>query len=61
MATSTDTEPDSVKNTCSRSPGNNAASRAANDVAGACTSPPSITCGMRCSCAATAARMCGWL
>ena len=52
---------DSVKNTCSSSPGNNAASRAANSTAGACTSPPSITCGMRSSCAATAARMCGWL
>ena len=33
--------------------------RAANDVTDACTRPPSITCGMRSSCDATAARMCG--
>ena len=46
MATSTATEPDSEKNTRSRSPGSSAASRRASVSACSCTSPPNITCGI---------------
>ncbi len=46
MAISTATEPDSEKNTRSRSPGTSAASRRASVSACSCTSPPNITCGM---------------
>ncbi len=53
MATSTATEPDSEKNTRSRSPGNNAASRRASVSACSCTSPPNITCGISASCRST--------
>ena len=61
MATSTATEPDSEKNTRSRSPGSSAASRRASVSACSCTRPPNITCGIVGSWRSTAARMCGWL
>ena len=61
MATSTATEPDSEKNTRSRSPGRHAASRVASVSACSCTSPPSITCGIDLSWRSTASRILGWL
>ncbi len=61
IATSTATEPESLKKTWFKSPGARLASRPASVSAGSWVKPPNITCGMRSNCRATASRMWGWL
>jgi hypothetical protein len=43
IATSTETEPESQKNTCSSADGVISTSRSASRIAGSCVSPPNIT------------------
>ena len=59
IATSTDTEPESAKNTCSMPAGAISTSRSASRIAGSCVRPPNITCAIRSSCSRTAASSAG--
>ena len=58
-ATSTLTEPESQRNTCSSPSGASAASRSARVTAGSCVSPPNITWLIRPSCSLAAASSAG--
>ncbi len=60
-ATSTDTEPESARKTCSRPGGVISTSLAASRTAGSWVSPPNITCDMRPSWSVAASFSAGWL
>src|SRR5918993_1479620 len=59
IATSTATDPESTRNTCSRATGVRARSRRASPTAGSCVSPPNMTCAIESSCRYTAASSSG--
>ncbi len=59
-ATSTDTEPESHRNTCRNGSGVISTSLAASRMAGSWVSPPNITWLIRPSCSVTAASSTGW-
>ena len=60
IATSTDTEPESLKNTCRSGGGVSSTSRAASQTAGSWVNPPNITWLIRPSWSAAAASRTGW-
>lgn len=60
IATSTETEPESLKKTCDSPSGASSTSSSASSTAGAWVSPPNMTCDMRPSWSRTASSSTGW-